>query len=333
MSSQVPALAAELPKQLQIRQHNALTLAKYDYSEIQLDFLFFLLSKLRSDSKDLTYLLHINELSRLTGNNYNAKYLYEATKEMGSRVFEVSLNDVKRQVWMFQSVDHHEGQRTIEVTLSEKILPLLFDLKGNFTSYELQAVLKLTSKYAKRIYQICSMWKDKPQTQYFDVYDFKQMLGMIDKDGNESYERFGTFKQQVLDRSKRMINSLTDLHIDMKYEKTGLKVTSFAFTIENKAFTPQLDFGNSHKLPPPSPAGISHQQMDSAERFLDEMGIYQEKIRHEILSSPAHLKKLFKFAHEVRTGALKVKTNAGGMLLTILGLVDAKSKGKNTASK
>ncbi|MBG8556297.1 replication initiation protein [Hymenobacter guriensis] len=326
MSNQVQAPVAEAPKQLQIRQHNALTLAKYDYSEIQLDFLFFLLSKLRADSKDLTYLLHVSELAKLTGNNYNTKYLYDATKEMGSRVFEVTLHEIKRQVWMFQSVDYHEGKATIEVTLSEKILPLLFDLKGNFTSYELQAVLKLSSKYAKRIYQICSMWKDKPQTQNFDLYEFKQMLGMIDKDGNESYARFGTFKQQVLDRSIRQINQLTDLHIALKLEKTGKAYTGFAFTIENKAYNLQLDFGNSHKLPSPAPAGISHQQMESAERFLDEMGVFQEKIRHQILSSPAHLKNLFKFAHQVRTGEVKVKSNAGGMLLTILGLVDASKK-------
>lgn len=332
MSAPSPAPAAEAPKSLQIRQHNSFTLAKYDYSEIQLDFLFFLLSKLRADPKDTCYQLSIPELSKLTGNNYNNKYLYDATKEMGSRMFEVRLEGRDRQVWMFQSVDYLDGKAILEITLSEKIIPLLFDLKGNFTSYELQAVLKLSSKYAKRIYQICSMWKDKPKTQLFDLFDFKQMLGLISKDGSESYPRFGTFKQQVLDRAIRQINQHTDLQIELLLEKTGKAYTGFSFGIKNKAYNLSLDFGNSHKLPVPAPTGISHAQFDSAERFLDEVNINQEKIRHEILSSATHLKKLFKFAHEYRTGTLKVKTNAGGMLLTILGLVDNKPARKNGGS-
>ena len=54
-------------KEIEVRQHNALTNARYEYSELQLDLLFFLLSKLRKDHQDRVYELNIKDLSLLTG--------------------------------------------------------------------------------------------------------------------------------------------------------------------------------------------------------------------------------------------------------------------------
>lgn len=321
MSSTLPAPIP--PKQ--IRQHNALTIARYDYSELQLDFLFFLLSKLRPDTNNIVYHLQISELTELTNKTYNNKYLYQATKEMGSRMFEVKLDNIDRQVWMFQSVDYHVGKGTIEVTLSEKILPLLFDLKGNFTSYELKAALKLSSKYAKRIYQICSQWKDKKQTQMFDIYELKDILGLIN-DGKEAYPLFGSFKQQVLSTAIKQINRETDLEIGLLTEKKGKAYTAVGFSLKVKPYNLSIEYDNSNKPAPPAPHGISHSQFDNAERFLDEVNIVSEKLRHQILSDPAHLKKLFKFAFDYRQGTVKADKNPGGLLLKILGLVGERKK-------
>ncbi|WP_257873740.1 replication initiation protein [Hymenobacter sp. J193] len=58
-----------MSKELEIRQHNALTNARYEYTELQLDLFFFLVSKLRKDQKSDTYELNIKELSALTGKN------------------------------------------------------------------------------------------------------------------------------------------------------------------------------------------------------------------------------------------------------------------------
>ena len=117
--------------------------------------------------------LNIKDLSLLTGKKYNAAYLHKATSDMGSRVFEVQTETRYRQLWMFQRVDYLLGQGIIEIKLTEDITPYLFDLKENFTSYELASALRLTSKYAKRIYQYCSQWKDQGETKKYDIQDFK----------------------------------------------------------------------------------------------------------------------------------------------------------------
>jgi hypothetical protein len=56
-----------MSRELEIRQHNALTNARYDYTELQLDLLFFIISRLRKDQKTSLYELPIKELSILTG--------------------------------------------------------------------------------------------------------------------------------------------------------------------------------------------------------------------------------------------------------------------------
>ncbi|WP_257873450.1 replication initiation protein [Hymenobacter sp. J193] len=70
-------------QELEIRQHNALTNARYEYTELQLDLFFFIISKLRKDEKDTIYQLDIRELSSLTGKRYNGAYLHKATADMG----------------------------------------------------------------------------------------------------------------------------------------------------------------------------------------------------------------------------------------------------------
>ena len=64
---------------LEVRQSNALTNARFEYSELQLDLFFFMLSKLRKSQESLVYELNIKELSLLTAKKYDFPYLWQAT--------------------------------------------------------------------------------------------------------------------------------------------------------------------------------------------------------------------------------------------------------------
>jgi hypothetical protein len=75
---------------LQVRQHNAITQARYDYSACQLDIFFYLLSSLRKDdAPDHEYTIYLKNVEALTGRKWNYQQLREATADMGSRMFEV----------------------------------------------------------------------------------------------------------------------------------------------------------------------------------------------------------------------------------------------------
>ena len=310
-------------KEIEVRQHNALTNARYEYTELQLDLLFFLLSKLRKDKQDSLYELSIKDLSSLTGKKYNAAYLHKATSDMGSRVFEVQTETRYRQLWMFQRVDYLLGQGIIEIKLTEDITPYLFDLKENFTSYELASALRLTSKYAKRIYQYCSQWKDQGETKKYDIQDFKQMLGLFDDKGKDKTIRMSDFRESVLDVAVKQINEHTELHISYKLEKRVRTYKNIVFTVKSQALAETSPFDLVAMVQ--DVPGVQQSHLDNAARILDELRITDPKHRRTILASAAHVAEVNRYNHDLKTGKVKATRNPGGLLLVRLGLVAAKA--------
>ncbi len=311
-------------QQLEIRQHNALTNARYEYSELQLDLFFFIVSKLRKDEQNTIYKLNIAELSSLTGKRYNGAYLQKATADMGSRMLEVEDDKRYRQIWMFQQISYVKGEGIIEFDLTKYVLPYLFELKNNFTSYELAAALRLTSKYAKRIYQICSQWKDLGETKKYDIQDFKKTLGLIDGKGNEKMRQIKDFRESVLDIAVKQINEHTELHVSYSLEKQGKAFKNIVFTVKPQALADTIPFD----LVPSSvatPEGLAPHQVENAARLLNELGIKTPKLVKEILSSAAHVKACNQFAHDLKTGKVKARSSRAGLLLTVLGFKQAKA--------
>lgn len=312
-----------MDKELEIRQHNALTNARYEYTELQLDLFFFIVSKLRKDEKDTIYQLDVRELSKLTGKRYNGAYLQKATADMGSRMLEIEDDKEYRQIWMFQQIRYIKGEGIIEFDLTKYVLPYLFQLKNNFTSYELAAALRLTSKYAKRIYQLCSQWKDVGETRKYDLEEFKKMLGLLDEKGNEKMERISQLREKVLDVSVKQINEHTELHISYNLEKRGKTFRYISFTVKSQALAETIPFdlvATTETLP-----GVQQSHYDNAARILDELRITDDKHRHTILSSAAHVAEVNRYNHDLKTGKVKASRNPGGLLLVRLGLVAAKA--------
>jgi plasmid replication initiation protein len=305
-------------KELEIRQHNALTNARYDYTELQQDLLFFIISKLRNGDKETIYQLDIMELSTLTGKRYNGAYLQKATADMGSRMLEVEDASEYQQIWMFQRIRYLKGQGIIEFDLTRHVLPFLFDLKNNFTSYELAAALRLTSKYAKRIYPLCSQWKDKGETKKYDIEEFKKMLGLLDDKGNDKASRISDLKSKVLDIAVKQINEHTELHVSYTLEKKGKSFKNIVFTVKPQALAETIPFD----LVPAgtAPAGMQQHQVENAGRLLAQLSITTPALVATILASAAHVAACNKFAHDLKTGKHAKAHSLSGLLLTILGL-------------
>ena len=305
-------------KELEIRQHNALTNARYEYTELQLDLFFFIISKLRKGDKDTLYQLDIMELSSLTGKRYNGAYLHKATADMGSRMLEVEDATEYRQIWMFQQIRFLKGQGIIEFDLTRHVLPFLFDLKNNFTSYELAAALRLTSKYAKRVYQLCSQWKNLGETKKYDLQEFKRMLGLLDDKGNEKMKQIKDFRESVLDIAVKQINEHTELNISYKLEKKGKAFKNIVFTVKPQALAETIPFD----LVPgaATPAGMAAHQVENAGRLLAQLSITTPELVATILASAAHVAACNKFAHDLKTGKHAKAHSLSGLLLTILGL-------------
>lgn len=237
---------------------------------------------------------------------------------MGSRMLEVEDAKEYRQIWMFQQIRYIKGEGIIEFDLSKYVLPYLFQLKNNFTSYELAAALRLTSKYAKRIYQYCSQWKDLGETKKYDLQDFKKMLGLLDEKGNEKMERVSQLREKVLDVAVKQINEHTELNISYTLEKHGKTFKNITFTVKPQALAESIPF--DLVLGVATPAGLAPHQVENAGRLLVQLGITTPVLVSTILANPMHVAACNKFAHDLKTGKHAKVHSLSGLLLTILGL-------------
>lgn len=204
-----------------IKQHNAITEARVDFTACQLDILFMLLAHLKEDDEDYTrYLIRVKDIERITGRNWNYQQVSDSTENMLGRVYEVKDPRGKKQIVLFSEVQYLEGKGAFEMVINPPAIPLFFNLKNTYTLMELKSVLNCTSKHAKRIYSICCQWRNVKK-KGFPLGEFKEMLGLKDPKGikKEQYTILTTFRREVLDVAKKQINGNTDITFDYELEK------------------------------------------------------------------------------------------------------------------
>jgi plasmid replication initiation protein len=322
---------------IQVRQHNAITNARYEYSEMQLDIFLYLLSSLRKDQPDGVYEISVGEMSKLTDKKYNYQQLRLATEGMGSRMFEIPNETDKkgrqvwRQMWMFDRVDYIHGTGIIEIEFTRTIQPYLFDLKANFTSFQLYSALRLGSKHAKRIYTLCSQWKDKGQTPEYVIQEFKRTIGLINDKGDMEYAEITMFKKFVLDIAVKQINEHTDLEIGYTLRKRGRSFQNITFTVKAQRLAVVLPVKDGPAKAGVALVGVSDAQYQNARLLLEKWNIKRADVVNQIMNSTQLVQEVNKFAYELQTGKIKVERNVAGYLLTRLGLKESKGKKNDPA--
>ena len=225
--------------------HNVITSGRYDYSACMLDILFMLLSCLETGK--LEYTINAQDIEAITGRQWNLKQLRESTESIGSRMFEIEWVDENkkkklRQMWLFEYVEYTEGSASFVVKIAENAIPYFFELKNNFTSMQLKSVLNCSSKYAKRLYGIACQWRSVGSKR-FEISELKQMLGLIDKKGNEQLIEITAFKKRVLDLARKQICENTDIELDYELKKRGRSYHWVTLHINSQKFKQlEIDF-------------------------------------------------------------------------------------------
>lgn len=204
-----------------IKQHNAITSGRYEYTSAMLDILFMTLAMMDSNKpENRTFQIFQRDIETITGHSWNYQQLREATESIGSRMFEIETPKSLKQLWLFSSVEYLIGTGSFVVKINEDAMPYFFELKNNFTMLHLKSVLSCSSKFAKRLYAIACQWRSVGSVT-FDIIELKRMLGLISKDGKEQYDRISEFKSKVLELAQKQINEYTDIDISFELIKRG----------------------------------------------------------------------------------------------------------------
>ena len=131
------------------------------------------------------------------------------------------------------------GDWYVEIDASDKALPLMFEFKNRYFTYQLWNALRLKSSNQIRMYEILKQYQTVGY-RILTVQDLKALLGIEEKE----YSRYGDFNNRVLKACQQALAEHTD--INFTYEPHGKrgkggKILSIKFTIEkNENYRDQL---------------------------------------------------------------------------------------------
>jgi plasmid replication initiation protein len=161
------------------------------------------------------------------GTAWNRFYsdLKDIAKRLNKEPIEIPLDSGRVLNAFFLSsylLDIPKGEITF--TVSPDLVPHLTALKGNFTSYQLKYIPRLTSTYAIRLYELFNQYK-KIGYRQFEVEDFKKKVG-----APMTYT-YNDLKKRVIIPAQTQLRENTNMAFKFEEIKTGRSVTSLQFLI------------------------------------------------------------------------------------------------------
>lgn len=211
-----------------IVKHNDFIEAKYNLTLTELKIIAKLSSMIQKDDDDFkSYKFTAKELLDDLKLNNNYDDLRDSIKKLLTRLIIIKTEKSVLATTFLSSAEYFNDS-TVELSFDKKLKPYLLQLKKDFTMYQFENVVALSSFYAIRIYELCKQY-EKIKERKIDVIQLKEILEIENK-----YKKYNDFKKYVLEIAEREINEKTDIHISFEEIKTSRKVTSIKFNIVKK---------------------------------------------------------------------------------------------------
>ncbi|MFV0362855.1 MAG: replication initiation protein [Suipraeoptans sp.] len=171
------------------------------------------------------------ELCEVKGNSYYGK-IRNLSKKITGRVVEFVYKDkdgehLLQAPWLV-GVTYNTREGTVTISPNKKIQPF-FEGKP-FTETEYYFLIRFTSQYAERLYEIIKSLDYKKLVD-FDIDDLRQRLAISET----QYTNFKDLRRRALEPAIKDINEFTDLELQMK-EVRGYrnKVIKVIFVVDKK---------------------------------------------------------------------------------------------------
>lgn len=173
----------------------------------------------------------------------NIDYLKQVTNRLLGKVVNISKENegyTGFQLFKECTVDQDKnGEWYIEIDAHDKALPLMFEFRDRYFSYQLWNALRLRSANQLRMYEILKQY-EKIGSRVISVEELKSFLGIDPKE----YTRYQNFKTRVLDPCQQALSENTDISFTYAphgKKGPGGKILFLKFIIEkNENYIDQL---------------------------------------------------------------------------------------------
>ncbi|EPY2286813.1 replication initiation protein [Clostridium sporogenes] len=213
-----------------IIKSNYIVEASYKLSLAEQRIIYVLTSMINQNDKEFkTYRLTVKEFVEILGTKNKDMYSRVANYVEGLRERDLTIikeKSILKTKWL-SSAEYFIDDGYVELCFDPKLKPYLLMLKERFTKLSLQQMVSFKSQYSGRIYELLKQYQNIGQ-RIFEINELKELLGI----SFDKYNQYGLFKQRILSKAKKEINSDSDLIIEFEEIKTGRKVTSIKFYIK-----------------------------------------------------------------------------------------------------
>jgi plasmid replication initiation protein len=243
-------------------------------------------SQLNRDDKDFDEVsIRLQELCEIS--DTNTESLYSEMDQIADRLTDKKINVGKgiegRQTGGYVNVyssctyDASTGEITGEFT--EKMRPLLLQLKEHFTMYYRRHALAMRSTYSMRFYEILKRYEYQGRFQ-LSVEELRTIFGLEDK-----YSRFGDLKRNVIDRAQEELDEKGDVTFEYQVLREGRSPVAIDFSIEN---VHDEEIEDPPDLDLESPSESQEQEDDRLQKFDTLPEKIQQDIKQKALRKAKH---------------------------------------------
>lgn len=152
---------------------------------------------------------------------FERQFTYKEVQDKGVRVVTSR--------WVSE-IGYNNQTSTIDLSFSPSVLQFITALERHFTSYDLEQVADLKSKYSVRLYEILIAWHSQGKTPMITIDDIRERLGLEENE----YKTMEAFKRRVIDLAITEISEKTDITATYEQHKSGRKIIGFTFNFKPK---------------------------------------------------------------------------------------------------
>lgn len=229
-----------------IRKSNKLVEARYKFDIWEMRVFVKMLTLIRPEDQDFAqYRINSTEIIHdfgLYDNGSIYKSIKEGAEKLLTKQVEIERIDEEGRKKRIKAnlisstesfVDENEGTDII-LKFDPELRRHLLDLKEKYLTYDVRNILKLTSVYSIRIYELLKQYEgmiDESKLSHtkrkFNIDELKKVLGIEDGE----YQLYGHFKNKIILKAQKDLESETDIRFEIEEEKSSRKITSIIFLI------------------------------------------------------------------------------------------------------
>lgn len=162
--------------------------------------------------------------------NYLYEQLKSASEELFNREFMYYINefDYVKKRWVITS-RYNSNENYVSLTFHPDLILDLLIFKSRYSKLQYDVVKYLNTNYSLRLYEILRSSAHK-KNRKMSILEIKEKLGI----GVDKYKVYTKFKNDVIDKSLKLINKWSDINVTYTPIKAGRTTESLKFNISIK---------------------------------------------------------------------------------------------------